>query len=331
MTRTGRTRGAGRGAAIVAVAALAAAMGCATHDRAPAGERVAVGPDGASADPTSPYRDPASLAVGEILHGRTGRLVSESELLDYLAALRVVYVGETHDSPQDHAVQLAVLRGLAARAPGRLVLGLEMLRRSDQAKADAFVRGEIDEAAFREVWAESWGEWEPYAGIVRFAREAGIRLLALNAEADLVRAVRRHGVDGLPPELAGRLPEMRLDDPYHRAYLQAVFAAHGPGSARFDRFYEVQVLWDETMADTAARALERGGDRVQLVVLAGGGHVRFGFGIPRRLFRRLPAPYAIVLPVHVQVSDAKRGRRMDATLPEVPLPAGDFYWAVRYE
>ena len=317
--------------AIVAAAALTAATGCAAPEPAPDVRQAAVGPETPPAGRGAPYRDPASLAVGEILHGPTGRLVSEAELIDHLAALRVVYVGETHDSPGDHAVQLAVLRGLAAHARGTLVLGLEMLRRSDQAKADAFVRGEIDEAAFREVWIKSWGQWEPYAEIIRFAREAGIRLLALNAEADLVRAVRRHGVGGLPPELAGRLPEMHLDDPYHRAYLEALFAAHGPTAARFDRFYEVQVLWDETMADTAAAALEQGGDRVQLVVLAGSGHVRFGFGIPRRLFRRVPAPYAIVLPVHVEAAEAKRGRLMEVALPEVPLPAADFYWAVRYE
>ncbi len=309
---------------LAVVLALAGAVSCAAGPNGGAGSK-------STGSPSAPYRDPASLGVGEILHGPTGRLVSGTELLDHLATLRVVYVGEVHDSPEDHRVELDVLRGLEARARGTLVLGLEMLRRSEQPQADAFVRGEIDEAAFRKVWAESWGQWEPYAEILRFAREAGIRLLALNADADLVDAVRRHGVAGLTPELAERLPEMDLDDPYHRAYLESVFAVHGPDTARFERFEQVQVLWEETMADTAARLLEHGGDGVQLLVLAGSGHVHFGFGIPRRLFRRVPAPYAILLPVHVEVTDAKRGRGMDVSPPALPLPAADFYWAVRDE
>jgi uncharacterized iron-regulated protein len=264
------------------------------------------------------------------MHAATGRSLNEAELLDHLAHLRVVYVGEIHDSVQDHRVQLAVLRGLYERAGGKLALGVEMLKRPYQAQADAFVRGEMDEASFRRVWAESWGHWELYAELLRFAREKGVRLLALGAEAQLTEAVKRLGVTGLPPDPAARLPEMDLDDPHHRAYLRAIFAGHGRGAAQFDAFYRVQVLWDETMAETAARFLQREDD-VRLVVLAGAGHVRFGFGIPRRLFRRMPMPYAIVLPVHVEVAEAKRGRGMDVSPPALPLPEADFYWAVRYQ
>lgn len=310
--------------------ALATVTGCATERIDSPRAHTEQGAE-AAASVSAPYRDPTSLETGEIVHAATGRLVTETELLDHLVHVRVVYVGETHDSVQDHRVELAVLRGLYDRAGGKLVLGMEMLKRPYQAQADAFVRGEMDEAAFRNVWSESWGQWELYAELLRFARETGTRLLALGTETQLVEAVRRHGITGLPPELAGRLPEMDLHDPHHRAYLQAIFSDHGRGAADFDPFYRVQVLWDETMAETAARFLERVEDDVQLVVLAGAGHVRFGFGIPRRLFRRLPVPYAIVLPVHVEVAEAKRDRAMDVSPPALPLPAGDFYWAVRYE
>jgi uncharacterized iron-regulated protein len=326
--RVSRRRRGAPGRALACALALVAVAGCATEQ---VGSRSAHGEPGArGASPSAPYRDPAALAAGEIVHAATGRLLTEAELLDHLAHARVVYVGETHDSVEDHRVQLAVLRGLSDRVGGKLALGLEMLKRPYQAQADAFVRGEADEAAFREVWTESWGHWELYAQLLRFAREKGIRLLALGAESRLTEAVRRHGVTGLPPEVAGRLPEMDLHDPHHRAYLRAVFAGHGQGVAHFDPFYRVQVLWDETMAETAARFLEGAGGDVRLVVLAGAGHVRFGFGVPRRLFRRLPVPYAVLLPVHVEVAEAKRAHRMDVSPPALPLPAGDFYWAVRY-
>jgi uncharacterized iron-regulated protein len=344
----GRRRSSGAaalGQALACALALTAVAGCASERAHPRGARAAWGtgaaasagrpgaadgPSAETASPSAPYRDPTSLEVGDIVHAATGRLLGEAELLDYLAHVRVVYVGEVHDSVEDHRVQLALLRGLYERAGGKLALGVEMLKRPYQARADAFVRGELDEASFRRVWAESWGHWELYAGLLRFAREKGVRLLALGAEAQLTEAVKSQGVAGPPPDLAARLPEMDLDDPHHRAYLRAIFAAHGRGAAPFDAFYRVQVLWDETMAETAARFLEREDD-ARLVVLAGAGHVRFGFGVPRRLFRRLPMPYAIVLPVHVEVAESKRDRGMDASPPAPPLPAADFYWAVRYQ
>lgn len=320
----GRRRPVEAGLALACMLAVAASGGCASD-----GARASRTEPGAS--PSAPYRDPASLRRGDIAHVATGRLLTEPELLDHLAHLPVVYVGEVHDSAEDHRVQLAVLRGLHERAGGPLALGLEMLARTRQADADAFIRGEMDEPAFRRIWTESWGAWEPYAEILRFARAERIPLLALGTEKALTEAVRRHGVTGLPAGLAERAPAIDLEDPHHRAYVQAIFAGHGRGAMDFEQFYRVQTLWDETMADTAARFLRRAGAGARLLVLAGTGHVRYGFGVPRRLFRRLPVPYAIVLPVQVEVGQAKRERQMDVSPPSPPLPAGDFYWAVRYE
>jgi len=94
----------------------------------------------------------------------------------------------------------------------------------------------------------------------------------------------------------------------------------------------VYVLWDETMAETVANylATEVGREK-KIVVLAGGNHVRYGFGIPRRAFRRLPVPYSIVLPTEVSVLEDKKDRLMDVSLPEIPLVPADFFWMVTYE
>jgi len=78
------------------------------------------------------------------------------------------------------------------------------------------------------------------------------------------------------------------------------------------------------MAETAANYLATGGGSdKKLVVLAGGNHVRYGFGIPRRVFRRLPVAYTIVLPTTVSIPEDKRDRLMDVNLPEIPLAPAD--------
>jgi len=56
----------------------------------------------------------------------------------------------------------------------------------------------------------------------------------------------------------------------------------------------VQLLWDEGMAERAARFLESHPDHL-LVVLAGSGHLAWRSAIPQRLTRRLEADHAIVL------------------------------------
>ncbi len=298
---------------------LCGAAGCATPQPATFSE--------------SPYRDPATLAKGEILHLATGRLLSERELYENLFHYRLIYVGETHDNVRAHAVQLAILEAMQRRFPGEVAVGMEMLRRPHQSVVDGYLAGEIGERAFLRAWDESWGlgAYPYYRELLDFCRDRGIPVVALNPGRDLEAALLG---DSRPAEegVAARLPEMDLDDPYYRATLEAYFAAHAGGSGDLERFLRVQALRDEAMADTAAAYLQspEGAGR-RLLVFAGGNHVRYGYGVPRRLYRRLPLPYAIVDTFITEYPDALRHRMMDVALPPIPLRPADFYWAVGYE
>jgi uncharacterized iron-regulated protein len=281
----------------------------------------------------SPYRDPATLEKGEILHLATGRLLTEPELLDYLSHFRVVYLGEIHDSVEDHAAQLAVLKGLEQRFPGGIALGLEMLRRPDQESLDAYLRGAMEEKEFIEVWEDSWGEdtFDYYRAILHLAREKEIPVLALNAGQELRDSIREKGLFELEARDVERLPEVDSQDPFHRAFLEAMFAGHGHSAGGTEALQQMQLLWDETMAETAAEFLASSEARgKRLVVIAGGNHVRYGFGIPRRLFRRVPVPYTIVETYPAEVAPHKRDKLMDVELPALPMRPADVYWAIGY-
>jgi uncharacterized iron-regulated protein len=281
----------------------------------------------------SPYRDPTSLAKGQILHVATGRLLTKAELIEYLTYYPVVYVGESHDSVDDHAVQLEILKGLAERFPGRVAVGMEMLRRPSQAEVDAYIRGDMGEKDFLRVWHRNWSDtFAYYRDILHYARQHRVPILALNAAKDLRIAISEKGPDNLDPAMAARLPDMDLDDPYHRTVIESIFAEHTKVTEHVEAFYRSQVLWDETMAQTAADYLTSlAGRDKHLLVFAGGYHVRYGFGIPRRLFRRVPLPYAIVDPYAVEVPEDKLEALMDVELPDLPMRAADIYWAVGYE
>jgi predicted metalloprotease with PDZ domain len=84
-------------------------------------------------------------------------------------------------------------------------------------------------------------------------------------------------------------------------------------------------------ASVAEYLLSDAGQDKQMLIFAGGQHVEYGFGIPRRVFRRLPLTYSIVLPITIHVAPEKAHKLMNVTMPEVPLLPGDFAWIVGYE
>ena len=280
----------------------------------------------------SPYRDLATLQKGQILHLATGRILTEPEILDYLSRFSVIYIGETHDNVDDHDVELSIFKGLQEKLPGKLALGLEMLPRQSQEAVDSYIQGQLDEEEFKKLWESTWGlSFEYYKGILNFARDHRIPVLALNTDDDIRKAVREKPPQGLSPETADRLPEMDMDDPYYQAQCRSFFEGHSMGPRALEVFCRIQTLWDETMAETAADFLTSPeGKGMHLVILAGGNHVRYAFGIPRRLFRRTPLPYVVVIPLTVEIPENKKDRFMDVELPRHPLSPADFYWAVGY-
>jgi uncharacterized iron-regulated protein len=221
-----------------------------------------------------------------------------SDLLDRIADRRVVFVGESHDRYEDHLNQLAVIEGLHARGKS-LAIGMEFFQQPYQAAIDAYIAGEIDEAEFlrRTEYFDRWRfDYRLYRPILRFAREHGIPVIALNLEAELTRRVGEVGIAGLTEAERARVPaEIDRNDPTYRERIEAVFAMHPSESQRdVENFLEVQLLWDEGMAERAASYLKLHPERT-LVVLAGSGHVEYGQGIPSRLTRRLDVPTAIIL------------------------------------
>jgi hypothetical protein len=112
-------------------------------------------------------------------------------------------------------------------------------------------------------------------------------VIALNAAKELTKKVAHKGVESLAPDERAQLPQLELHDVAHRAWFDALMedmggaTAHGQKSDEgadagddkpsAERVYTVQVIWDETMADTAARWLQAHPDG-RLVILAGTGH-----------------------------------------------------------
>jgi uncharacterized iron-regulated protein len=220
-------------------------------------------------------------------------------LVTKLADRRVVFVGETHDRYDHHLNQLQIIQGLHRQDPN-LAIGLEFFQQPFQQYLDDYVAGRIDERAFL-VGTEYFERWRfdyrLYRPIIRFARSEGIPLVALNVPRELTRKVAEKGLDALQDEADRAMVPAQMDrgDEHYRQRIRQVFDSHPNTAERnFEHFLDAQLLWDEGMADRAARHLEEHPGQ-RMVVLAGSGHLVYGQGIPKRLQRRQPVSAAIVI------------------------------------
>ena len=239
---------------------------------------------------------------------KEGEVLEAEELFRRMETMTVVLVGESHGTEFHHQVQGRMYEEMSARRPGEVLLGMEMVERRFQEALDAYVEGERTEEEWLEEveWSERWGVApELYASMWRLAQEKGQRVVGLNAQRELVRRVREVGVEGLSEEERERLPEVFLGNQEHRAFLSEIFASHGMGDNQemIDLFYQAQVVWDETMAETAVQAIEEAGQGGQMMVIAGRFHVERGYGIPSRMIRRgiEAEKVVIVIPVNEEM------------------------------
>jgi len=262
-----------------------------------------MGSKGAPPPPSAAF----PLRVGDIVDTKQGRVIDFDTLVDDLSKADVVFVGETHVSAADHQIQAKISRALFARRSS-LVLALEMFPREAQGILDRYSRGELSQEAFlKEVdWEKVWGfPFSLYQPILSWAAEKHLKIIGLNAPREVVRKISRGGLASLDPIDRSRLAaDFDLTNRDHRKQLEEEFSVHTKGPIRdFDSFYEAQLAWEETMAETLSRVLWERKDSTPVLVLIGKGHIGGRFGVPDRTAKRFPHQYRSVIPAPIDYPD----------------------------
>jgi uncharacterized iron-regulated protein len=212
---------------------------------------------------------------------------------------RVVYVGETHDNYGDHITQLEIIRQLHEEN-SNIAIGMEQFQQPFQSVLDGFINGELDEKDLirKSEWMDRWSfDYRLYRPILTYARDNSIPVIALNIPKEIIDKVSKDGIEGLSSEDKKRVPsDIDYSDTNYSERLKRIFENHPHKNENgFERFLQVQLLWDEGMAAKAAEYLQSNPNR-KLVVLAGIGHLMHGSGIPQRVSRRVKGESAIILP-----------------------------------
>ncbi len=222
-----------------------------------------------------------------------GEPVPYEDILEDLAGVRVIYLGECHRLERHHQIQAQILTDLAQRGLP-LVLGLEQMESFQQSTLDRYNKGEIDFDQLVQAtrWSERWPNCRQYRPILESARKFGVPILALNARKETIRQVARSGgIDKMNPQARKELPpDIQREDPLYEQLLNLRMMVHIVATPeRLRPMFEAQISRDEMMASVLCSFLrsQRGQGRTA-IVLCGSGHVSYGLGMPARVRRRLP-------------------------------------------
>lgn len=264
---------------------------------------------GAQAGPTPPNSlSPSSLTPTYVPHRvydtRKKQFIDFETLAARLAATDLVFVGEQHNDPATHRMELAILEGVARRRDS-VVLALEMFERDIQGKLDAYLSGSLPEADFLKD-SRPWKNYATdYRPLVELARERRWPVVASNAPRPMASMVARAGLtalDTLPAETRSHVAAAMScpEDDYFDKFRAVMgdMASHGPtpsaaeGKARLMRTYFAQCIKDETMGESVARAWRPG---ILVVHYNGSFHSDFGLGTAVRAQQRTSGARMIVV------------------------------------
>src|SRR5262245_19469612 len=150
----------------------------------------------------------------------------ESMVAD-LAKADVVFVGEQHDDPNTHRLELAILEGLARRSR-KAVVSLEMFERDAQEPMEHFLMGHMPEEEVLKV-SRPWPRYATdYKPLVDFAVSKEWPVVAANVPRPIASEVSKGGLEVLQQKSADERKQFAadlkcpIDDAYFKRFVDAM-------------------------------------------------------------------------------------------------------------
>ncbi len=130
-----------------------------------------------------------------VLYNAKGKKVTYAKMLKDLRQQDVVLIGELHNNPISHWLELEITQVLAEQR--QLVLGAEMFERDNQGALTNYLQGKIT-AKGLDSSARLWKNYKTdYAPLVHFAKEKNLPFIATNVPRKFASQVARGGFESL--------------------------------------------------------------------------------------------------------------------------------------
>ncbi len=233
-----------------------------------------------------------------VLRVRDGKHISFARMIEDVRKTDFVFVGEVHDVPDHHRMELDVIRAFHESGVP-LAIGLEMFRADSQKTLDEWVRGDISLDTFLPVYYDNWRlAWPLYRDIFSYAREHQIPMVGLNIPDKIAEAVAQKGFASLTKNERNQLPPgiSCNVDPTYMEFIKKAYAGHVQHvDKKFLNFCEAQMVWDKSMAWHLIEYRKKH-PGTTVIVLAGVGHA-WKRGIPEQIARESTFTYKVIMPL----------------------------------
>ncbi len=239
--------------------------------------------------------------LGVIRDLRSGEQLTPQQLIERLAKAPRVLVGERHDNPDHHALQLWLLQALAGqRTQGSMLL--EMLNPDQQIRVEqvqaAMAGGEsVSDLPSALAWQRNW-DWAMYGPILRYALAQPYPVLSANLDRSEIMRIY-----AARPVLSGTASTAAVVRTPLLAQIRDSHCGQLPEN-QLPAMLAVQQQRDRRMAERLLDAPE------PAILFAGAFHVRRDLGVPLHLADLGAAPDSLVLilaevgkPVAVEAAD----------------------------
>lgn len=284
----------------------------------------------------------AQARAVNIFRGTDGSPVAWAPLTAAAAGADTVIIGENHGHPLGLAFAAELWADiLASRAgDGGAVLSMEFFNRDEQSRLDDYLAGLWDEAALLKATGRGTPAAYPagHRAMVESAKASGRPVIAANAPRTYVRTASRESFQrlaGLTDEqrrmfrIPDELPTGKYRDDFDAVMWGMAQSSRGGAPEeeipdefrrRLDSSFRAQSLWDWTMAESIARAIDQRGTPVVHVV--GRFHSDFAGGLIQALHRLRPHTAVVTISVVNVWSDTLRPE--DAGRGDFVVYVGEF-------
>jgi len=211
-----------------------------------------------------------------------------NNIINQIKDKKIIFIGEQHDKYAHHLSQLIIIKAIFNK-DNKLAVGMEMFQTPFQKSIDEYLTGKITETEFlvQSEYLKRWRfDYKLYKPIIDFCKTNNIKIIALNAPMELTKKISESGISSLSPDEQKNLPIIDITNDDYKFFLKKIFSSHSFSEKKdFSNFYLAQLLWDETMAETAHNFIGDNPD-YKMIVIAGNGHRENKYGIPDRLISR---------------------------------------------
>ena len=213
--------------------------------------------------------------VGKIWSSKRQEFLSIEEFASSIEESRYLILGEKHDNPDHHSLQLSIINHLIRRDLVSLV-AFEMMDTGYQNLLDEIHLADIDsQDSLKEYlqWDEEGWDWAFYGPIIYSAYSSKVALTASNLTDS--KMMELYGLQELPPELDifDELIRERLIQDIDEGHCGLLPESQFPAMAR------VQQGRDYSMAQSLVTT---DGEKIKVLV-AGNYHARKDLGVPKYL------------------------------------------------